>query len=265
MKLSIITVNLNNRDGLKKTIDSVICQTSKDFEWIIIDGGSTDGSVELIKKYAEFVIYWVSEPDNGIFNAMNKGIKKACGDYLLFLNSGDCLAENDIIDYLNNCTLNDDFIVGKTCSSKDSLPPIKQKDNYTTEETLERLSVSAFPHQATFVRRNVFQKYGLYREDKQLASDWYLTICALIKGNSNVSYIPQIVSYIEPNGISQRNQNQLFRERKDLLDENPLFFILFDFYTSNKDIIKALKSNCALFFLFRVTFFFYRKLFQKPI
>lgn len=263
MLISVITVNLNNLYGLRKTMDSILSQSCQDYEWIVIDGGSIDGSKELIEQNEKHITYWVSEPDGGIFSAMNKGIKKACGDYLLFLNSGDCLAENDIIDYLNNCTLNDDFIVGKTCSSKESLPPIKQKDNYATEETLERLSVSAFPHQATFVRRNVFQKYGLYREDKQLASDWYLTICALIKGNCSVSYIPKIVSFIEPNGISQRNQNQLFRERKNFLAENPLFFILFDFYTTNKDIIKALNSNSVIFFFFRVTFFFYRKLFKK--
>ncbi len=89
MKLSIITVNLNNKDGLQKTIDSVISQTFKDFEWIVIDGGSTDGSKELIEKYSDYISYWVSEPDKGIYNAMNKGIKVAKGDYLEFLNSGD--------------------------------------------------------------------------------------------------------------------------------------------------------------------------------
>ena len=91
MKLSIITVNLNNRDGLQKTIDSVICQTFRDFEWIVIDGGSTDGSKELIEQYADHFAYWVSEPDKGIYNAMNKGIKVAKGEYLQFLNSGDSL------------------------------------------------------------------------------------------------------------------------------------------------------------------------------
>lgn len=90
MKLSIITVNLNNKDGLQKTIDSVISQTFKDFEWIVIDGGSTDGSKELIEKYQESISYWVSEPDSGIYNAMNKGIRIG-GGYIIFLNSGDYL------------------------------------------------------------------------------------------------------------------------------------------------------------------------------
>ena len=87
MKLSIITVNRNNKDGLEKTIRSVIRQTSHDYEYIIIDGASTDGSPEIIRNYEENITYWISEPDTGIYNAMNKGIRKAQGDYCLFLNS----------------------------------------------------------------------------------------------------------------------------------------------------------------------------------
>lgn len=259
MKISIITINLNNLHGLQRTMESILTQTSHDYEWIVIDGGSTDGSKELIEQNDNHITYWVSEPDDGIFNAMNKGIKKACGDYLLFLNSGDCLADNDIIEYINNYTLNDDFIVGKTCSSKDSLPPLKQKDNYTTEDTLERLSVSAFPHQATFIRRNVFQKHGLYREDKQFASDWYLTICAIIKGNATVSFLPRVIVIIEPNGVSQRYHSQLYQEREQLLKETPYLYLLMSFYISNKEIVKAIKDNRLLFYLFRIYFYFYRK------
>lgn len=90
-KLSIITVNLNNKDGLQKTIESVISQTCKDFEWIIIDGGSVDGSKDIIEKYSKEIDYWVSESDQGIYHAMNKGILRSHGEYLLFLNSGDYL------------------------------------------------------------------------------------------------------------------------------------------------------------------------------
>ena len=91
MILSIITINYNNCAGLKRTIDSVVTQSFQDFEWIVIDGGSSDGSRELIEKYSPHVSYWVSEPDNGVYHAMNKGIDVANGDYLLFLNSGDWL------------------------------------------------------------------------------------------------------------------------------------------------------------------------------
>lgn len=92
MKLSIITVNLNNLEGLKKTYDSVVCQTFTDYEWLVIDGGSTDGSREFIEQHQDKFAYWCSEPDKGIFNAMNKGIVRAKGEYLNFMNSGDCFA-----------------------------------------------------------------------------------------------------------------------------------------------------------------------------
>lgn len=97
MKLSIITVKLNNRDGLKRTIDSVVSQTFTDYEWIVIDGGSTDGSRELIEQYQDHFAYWCSEPDKGIYNAMNKGIAHAKGEWLQFLNSGDVLYSNNTL------------------------------------------------------------------------------------------------------------------------------------------------------------------------
>ena len=96
-QLSIITINKNDAKGLEKTLESIWKKQSfKDFEHIIIDGASTDNSINIIKKYASHLSYWVSEPDKGIYNAMNKGIIKAKGNYLLFLNSGDWL-ENDIL------------------------------------------------------------------------------------------------------------------------------------------------------------------------
>ena len=92
MKLSIITVNLNNLEGLKKTYESVVSQTFTDYEWLVIDGGSTDGSREFIEQHQDKFAYWCSEPDKGIYNAMNKGIVRAKGEYLNFMNSGDYFA-----------------------------------------------------------------------------------------------------------------------------------------------------------------------------
>lgn len=112
MKLSIITVNRNNTEGLRKTIESVVSQTYTDFEYIIIDGASTDGSVDIIKEYADRITYWVSEPDNGIYNAMNKGILKAKGEYLQFLNSGDWLTNNDVLKYVFDLRRDEDVLYG---------------------------------------------------------------------------------------------------------------------------------------------------------
>src|SRR5258706_1204581 len=97
MKISIITINLNNKDGLANTIQSVIGQSCDDYEYIVIDGASVDGSVEVINKYRDRIDYWVSEKDSGIYQAMNKGIKASSGDYLWFLNSGDSLVNEDVV------------------------------------------------------------------------------------------------------------------------------------------------------------------------
>ena len=101
MKLSIITVNFNDAEGLERTIKSVISQTFHDYEFIIIDGGSTDDSVNVIKKYESHIDYWVSEYDGGIYPGMNKGLRQAKGEYLNYMNGGDCYHSEDVLE--NNC------------------------------------------------------------------------------------------------------------------------------------------------------------------
>ena len=100
MKLSIVTINRNNANGLEKTMQSVASQSFKEFEYIVVDGASTDGSVDVIRSHEADCAHlkWVSEPDSGIYNAMNKGLQMATGDYVQILNSGDCLAASDVMD-----------------------------------------------------------------------------------------------------------------------------------------------------------------------
>ena len=112
MTLSIITINFNNVAGLKRTVDSVLHQTADDFEYIIIDGASTDGSREFIESCSSKLAYWVSEKDNGVYHAMNKGIGHARGDYLLFLNSGDYLNDAEVLARVFNRPLQEDIIYG---------------------------------------------------------------------------------------------------------------------------------------------------------
>ena len=111
MRYSIITINYNDKEGLSRTIKSVINQTSKNFEYIVIDGGSTDGSVDIIKQNIDYINYWVSEKDKGVYNAMNKGIAQAKGDYLVFMNAGDCFHTPDILELM--CDYQEDIICGK--------------------------------------------------------------------------------------------------------------------------------------------------------
>ena len=186
MKLSIITINRNNADGLRKTMESVFAQTYRDFEYVIVDGASSDGSVEVIKEYAKrpisdncslHTVIWSSEPDSGIYNAMNKGIKKATGEYCLFLNSGDFFIAADVLERVFMQTPNAD-IINARCNVSDN-SRVVWTSPYLPEVSLKDLYFVGIPHQSTFIRRTLFDRYGLYREDFRYNSDidfWYRTI-----------------------------------------------------------------------------------------
>src|ERR1035437_6590798 len=183
-KLSIITVNLNDKNGLEKTIGSLLAQTFNEFEFIIIDGGSTDGSVEVIKKHPEKIKYWISEPDKGIYNAMNKGILKASGDYFFFLNSGDYLADNKVFEKIFNKHPTEDILFGNlyvTINEK-----IVGKAYGKIKLAFSDVYAHTIKHQAAFIRRELFNKFGLYNEKRKIVADWEFFIKTV--GLGNVSY-----------------------------------------------------------------------------
>lgn len=252
MKLSIITINFNNKVGLQKTIDSVVIQTCKDFEWIIIDGGSTDGSVELIKEISQHLNYWVSEPDNGIYNAMNKGVRVAHGEYFLFLNSGDYLYDKNVLMKSIPLLQGTDFYVGYELRGN----TVVKNDISTLAKTFYIITTSSLPHQSTFINQRVFLKYGLYREDLETCSDWYMFYKAIIIGNATVEKLNFTISVFDTNGISQ--SELATSERKRLFLEIPNIDYAIRFYYQNHDIVYAIKEYKLFFFLFRVYYFFYR-------
>ena len=201
MKLSIITVNLNNRDGLQKTIDSVVSQTFRDFEWIVIDGGSTDGSKELIEQYADHFAYWVSEPDKGVYNAMNKGVKVAKGEYINFMNSGDCFASATVLADVFGTPHDADVIFGYMM--RDVIDgPYNNESMMKTEISWIDLYRDGFPHQSSFISKNLFEKYGLYDESLKAVADWKFFVEAFVYNNSTVEFVPRKISIYASNGIS---------------------------------------------------------------
>ena len=113
IKLTIITINFNHAEGLKRTIDSIVNQTFTDYEWIVVDGGSTDGSKELIEQYKDHFAWWCSEPDKGVYNAMNKGITHAMGEYINFMNSGDIFATPTILEEIFSTPRTADILYGR--------------------------------------------------------------------------------------------------------------------------------------------------------
>ncbi len=214
-KLSIITVNLNNTVGLRKTIKSVVGQTYTDFEYIIIDGGSTDGSVEIIKEYAEKITYWESEPDKGIYNAMNKGIKMAKGGFCLFLNSGDVLNNEKIInDVSDQLKFDNDFVYGDIINTYDNIDLQYVKSDIKI--TLANFEKGSLPHPSTFIKRSLFMDYGLYNEDLKVVSDYEFFLKVFISKPNAFHYINLSISIFEMNGISSDpNYKQLRDEERE--------------------------------------------------
>lgn len=216
-KLSIITVNYNNSAGLEKTINSVIIQKNTDFEFIIIDGASNDDSLQTLKNNKEYIDYYVSEKDLGIYNAMNKGIKIAKGDYLLFLNSGDELYDENALNHIkknNEDLLYFDAFFYNSTSSFVHQYPNKLNFNYFLKYSL--------PHQATIINRKLFLKAGLYNENYKICSDWAFFIDVIFKHGASYKKMDKIFSKLNREGISCDPQNfdWIETERADFLQRN---------------------------------------------
>ena len=168
MKLSIITINYNNLEGLKRTYESVVCQTWTDYEWIVIDGGSTDGSREFIEEHQDKFAYWCSEPDKGVYNAMNKGIAMARGEYFNFMNSGDCFYEAQTLENVFREPLTGDLIYGDWIRIYSDHEEFKEapKDGFHAIVFFENVC-----HQAMFIKSEILKSKG-YDENLKIYADW---------------------------------------------------------------------------------------------
>lgn len=207
MKLSIVTINYNNLEGLRDTINSVLSQTFHDYEWIIIDGGSTDGSKDLIEQNKQYLSYWCSESDKGIYIALNKGIAKANGEFISFMNSGDVYAsENTLQDvFIRNHrggVLYGDWVI-----------------EYNTKDI--RMSFPIDKLYTEFTRRNICQQAMFYKTHLLKLNGFDETITILADHARNVElalsgvqyeYLPFVVCRYDMNGISSREDTTSIRK-----------------------------------------------------
>lgn len=227
MRLSIITINLNNADGLRKTMLSVINQTRKDIEYIVVDGASTDGSMDIIQDCFSCTdngmsVKWISEPDLGIYNAMNKGIRMSSGEYLLFLNSGDWLTDSNVIKELNNEGFTADIVVAKCNVVKDD----KIVWTYFPKKTYTfgTLYFYGIAHQSAFIKKDLFEKYGLYDESYKYNGDlefWYRTI---IDNKVTTQMLNIVVANYSLGGLSDVLKGDLdFENEHKRILSNPLY------------------------------------------
>lgn len=202
LRLSIITVCYNDKSGLMRTINSVKQQTYKNYEFIIIDGGSTDGSYKIIQDNLKHIDYWVSEEDQGIYNAMNKGIVVSKGEYCIFLNSGDYLSGPEVLTNVFKKHNNEDIIYGDLIREKGYKN--YRINRYPDKLTLYHFiaSVPSIHHQASFIKRELFAKYGLYREDLQIISDWEFFFRTIILHECKTKHVPFLITVFDSFGIS---------------------------------------------------------------
>ena len=231
--LSVITVNLNNAWGLAKTIQSVKEQTFKDVEMIVVDGGSTDGSVDILKKNGTVISKWISESDAGIFNAMNKGIEMARGEYCLFLNSGDYLYNEGILEQMFRRKNDVDIFYGDMYVEKavDKLEYHKSSSSITVLKMLK----DTLWHPVSFIRRNLFAEHGKYDERFKIVADYEFFTRVIIEKKVRTQYIPLPVSVFNLSGASSNLalRGQLEKERMRVQDIyfNPLLLCAFRFYS----------------------------------
>ena len=240
MKFSIITINYNNCEGLGRTLESVVNQTCRDFEYIVIDGGSTDGSKELIEQYADRIDYWVSEPDKGIYNAMNKGIAVAKGEYCNFMNSGDTFVDSGVLEHLILKMNDSDVIAGRTHAVSKTgtgfetlyimAPPQDITAKFFIKGTLN--------HQATFIKTKLLKENN-YREDLKIVSDWAFFFDVLILGQASYQRVELDICNYDMQGIS--SSVNLDDERRKYL--HTVFTPLMADYFDDRNVLEEILYN----------------------
>lgn len=200
MKISVITVNYNDKDGLAKTIESVTSQTSMPYEFIVIDGGSTDGSKELIELNSGKFSHWISEKDKGVYNAMNKGLKVATGDFVIFMNGGDCFYDKNVLkDVQPELTADYDIYYGDNYKSK---PGSSRKKTYPEKLNFSFFYSNSLNHQSTFIKRSLFDKYFYYNENYKIVSDWEFFIYTICYAQVPTKYLAKTIASYDFTGIS---------------------------------------------------------------
>lgn len=220
MKITIITSVYNNQETIAEAMESVLSQTYPDIEYIIVDGGSSDNTVDIIKTYQDRLGAFISEPDNGIYDGLNKGIKLATGDVIGFLHSDDLYQDNTVIEkvaqaFINNAT---DSLYGDLTYVNKINPSKIIRFWQSGEFTLTKLNYGWMPpHPTFFVRRSIYQQYGVFDTSFKIAADYDLMLRFLGKFKISTYYIPSVLIKMRVGGASNKSlKNVLKKSTEDL-------------------------------------------------
>ena len=207
MKISIITVSYNSKETIKDTIESVINQNYSDKEYIIIDGGSKDGTIDIIANYSSGISYFSSEPDNGIYDAMNKGLRLAKGEIIGFLNTDDFYTNKNVIGKVVatidknhvDCCYGDVSYIKRNSNSV--------KRHWETGPYDESLFDRGWhpPHPALFIKKDIYEKYGYFDLDFEISADYELMLRFLKKNKISSCYLPEVLVKMRVGGESNKN------------------------------------------------------------
>lgn len=271
-KLSIITINYNNASGLRKTMESVCTQTSEEFEYLIIDGGSDDGSIDVIIEFESFNnhpigkskigsnrIIWKSEPDKGIYHAMNKGIMLSRGEYIHFVNSGDVLVSASVtksmLDNLTDCDLLYGNMLKELSSGKMKIERRISNISFLT------FFDGALNHPVVYTKRTLFDRFGLYDESLKIVSDWKWILNVVVFNGIEPYYVNVDVTLFDLTGTSSVNKELEKAERRQVLEEFLPLTILRDYELNSFPIEQLRRMN--RYWLTRNLFWFVERILFK--
>ena len=231
-KISIITI-CYNADNLERTCESIVTQDRDDFEWVVIDGGSSDEHQKIFDKYKSRMDYFVSEPDKGIYDAMNKGILAATGEYVIFMNAGDSFYDTNILSHVMRFMETDDsdIIYGIAKCDNDKKNE-KQMIRIHSREITDRFWFDACPpHQAMFYKRKCFMDIGLYRTDYRIFSD-KVQNTIFYRAGAKYSFIDRVIANFDTSGVSQDkfNARQIVEKMLSQHEFFPELLTRFDIY-----------------------------------
>ncbi|MFV0469660.1 MAG: glycosyltransferase family 2 protein [Dysgonomonas sp.] len=260
-KVSIITINLNNKAGLEKTIKSVIAQSFDNYEFIVIDGASTDGSVDVMELYKENITFSSSEPDKGLYEAMNKGIRVAKGEYYYFLNSGDIFASTTVLEKAFREDVSESFLCGNfffDYSGKHTKFDIYKNRDWSF--SLYEIFADGLCHQAFFIKRDMFDKYGYYDENLRIASDFKLFFIAIGIHQELVRYVDVDIVIYDTEGFSSHVGGKAILKEKQIVARQELSKQVYDridslhFLERNRYITDFVVSKKWIHYLFKAFF-----------
>jgi len=221
MKISIITAVYNNEQTIRHCIESVLAQSHPSIEYIVVDGGSTDGTIEIIKSYGGKISHFISEPDNGLYDAINKGINLSCGEVIGILHSDDVYATNDIIktvdEYMTRYGV-DSCYGDLLYVRKDSIDKIIRywKSCPYREDLFQKGWMP--PHPTFFVTKAIYEAYGVFNSNFRISADYELMLRLLLKCRISTVYIPEVIVRMRVGGMSNRSlKNLLIKTTEDYL------------------------------------------------